>query len=78
MEVRCIVSERKPRERGRRKRVTKPSVVMAQEVPPPRSSVVVPPRVVTLLFLLLVVMWWYRVSRRYRVKIWRVCVPLVV
>jgi hypothetical protein len=40
--------------------------------PPPALS----SRTASLFVVLLAILWWYRLSRRYRLRIWRVYVPL--
>jgi hypothetical protein len=44
-----------------------------QKVPPPLT---VSSRTASLLVLLLAILWWYRLSRRYRLRVWRLSVPL--
>jgi len=57
----------------RQKQVVHPPTVVVQRVFVPLG---ISSRTASLFVLLLAIMWWYRMSRRYRVRIWRVYVPL--
>jgi hypothetical protein len=49
---------------------------LKQKRPEPVEGPIISDRAVCLIFLLGVILWWYRVSRRYRVKIWHLSFPL--
>ena len=60
----------------RQKKKLKPSKELDVQPKHEVQQVVVAAYTSRLFVLLLAIMWWYRVSRRYRVRIWRISLPL--